>query len=88
VVRRADDRQREHPVRLDRRARACYDLSKPENSESGDSWFGLGPPLVIGVGFLVLGAILMVLWRIAHKEFFRRKREVVGAPRAGPTVTE
>ena len=22
--------------------RSCYDLSKPENSESGDSWFGLG----------------------------------------------
>src|SRR3954470_7085563 len=29
--------------------KSCYDLSKPENSESGDSWFGLGPPLVIGV---------------------------------------
>ena len=116
LVRRADDRQREHPVRLDRRARpddrlllrddrlrvhdllpeaahesvksffligvgptlgglmlaaifvkSCYDLSKPENSESGDSWFGLGPPLVIGVGFLILGAILMLLWRIEHK---------------------
>jgi hypothetical protein len=51
-------------------------------TESAKSFF------LIGVGFLVLGAILMVLWRIAHKEFFRRKREVVGAPRAGPTVTE
>ena len=29
--------------------KSCYDLSKPENSESGDSWFGLGPPLVIGM---------------------------------------
>jgi amino acid transporter len=68
--------------------KSCYDLSKPENSESGDSWFGLGPPLVIGVGFLVLGVILMLLWRIEHKAFFRGKPEVVGAPRAGPTVTE
>ena len=43
--------------------KSCYDLSKPENSESGDSWFGLGPPLVIGVGFLLLGVVLMLLWR-------------------------
>jgi len=68
--------------------KSCYDLSKPENSESGDSWFGLGPPLVIGVGFLVLGAILMVLWRIEHKTFFRRRPEVYGDPLQGPTVTE
>jgi amino acid transporter len=68
--------------------KSCVDLSKPENSESGDSWFGLGPPLVIGLGFLLLGVVLMLLWRIEHKEFFKRKPEVVGAPRAGPTVTE
>jgi amino acid transporter len=68
--------------------KSCYDLSKPENSESGDSWFGLGPPLVIGLGFLLLGVILMLLWRIEHKDFFRRKREVLGAPLQGPTVTE
>src|SRR4029079_11524741 len=35
--------------------KSCVDLSKPENSESGDSWFGLGPPLVIGVRFLLPG---------------------------------
>ena len=58
--------------------KSCIDLSKPENSESGDSWFGLGPPLVIGLGFLVLGVILMVLWYLAgHRDFFRRKPEVV-----------
>jgi hypothetical protein len=68
--------------------KSCWDLSKPENSESGDSWFGLGPPLVIGLGFLVLGAILMVLWRIEHKDFFRRRTETFGMARAGPTVTE
>jgi hypothetical protein len=68
--------------------KSCYDLSKPENSESGDSWFGLGPPLVIGVGFLLLGVVLMLVWRVSHKQFFRRKPEVVGGPRAGPTVTE
>jgi amino acid transporter len=56
--------------------KSCYDLSKPENSESGDSWFGLGPPLVIGVGFLLLGALLMILWSFQHPGFFRRKPEV------------
>jgi amino acid transporter len=55
--------------------KSCYDLSKPENSESGDSWFGLGPPLVIGLGFLLLGAVLMVLWRLNNPEFFKRKPE-------------
>ena len=68
--------------------KSCYDLSKPENSESGDSWFGLGPPLVIGLGFLVLGVVLMLLWRIEHKDFFKRRREVVGMPLQGPTVVE
>jgi hypothetical protein len=56
--------------------KSCVDLSDPENSESGDSWFGLGPPLVIGIGFLVLGAGLMLLWRAQNPEFFRRKPEV------------
>jgi amino acid transporter len=68
--------------------KSCYDLSKPENSESGDSWFGLGPPLVIGLGFLLLGLVLMLVWRINHKTFFRRKREVIGDPLQGPTVVE
>jgi amino acid transporter len=68
--------------------KSCYDLSKPANSESGDSWFGLGPPLVIGVGFLLLGVVLMLIWRINHKAFFRRRPEVYGEPLQGPTVTE
>jgi amino acid transporter len=68
--------------------KSCYDLSKPENSESGDSWFGLGPPLVIGVGFLLLGVVLMLVWRAGHKEFFQRRPEVAGDPLQGPTVVE
>src|SRR3954452_17916992 len=50
-------------------------LSKPENSESGDSWLDVGPPLVIGLGFLLLGVVLMLLWRGGHPDFFRRNRE-------------
>jgi amino acid transporter len=67
--------------------KSCKDLSKPANSESGDSWLGVGPPLVIGIGFLVFGAVLMVIWYAAgHREFFRRKREVadVGSLDAPP----
>jgi amino acid transporter len=63
--------------------RSCWDLSKPENSESGDSWFGLGPPLIIGVGFLLMGVVLMVLWARRHPEFFRRRPEI-----ADPRVLE
>ena len=55
------------------------ELSDPANSESGNSWFGIGPPLVIAIFFLVLGVVLMfVQWR-AFPEFFRRRPEVVPA---------
>jgi amino acid transporter len=58
--------------------KSCIDLSKPANSESGDSWLGIGPPLVIGLGFLLLGVVLMLWWRFSgHLEFFRRKPEIV-----------
>jgi amino acid transporter len=56
--------------------KSCVDLSKPANSESGSSWFGLGPPLVIGLGFLLLGVVLMLFWRSAHPQFFKRRPEV------------
>ena len=68
--------------------KSCIDLANPENSESGDSWLGVGPPLVIGLGFLLLGVVLMLLWRIEHKDFFKRRREVVGMPLQGPTTVE
>ncbi len=52
------------------------ELSNPANSESGNSWLGIGPPLVIAVFFLLLGVVLMVVqWR-AVPAFFRRRAEV------------
>jgi amino acid transporter len=52
------------------------ELSDPANSESGNSWFGLGPPLVIAIFFLILGFILMaVQWR-AMPAFFHKRTEV------------
>jgi amino acid transporter len=56
--------------------KSCIDLADPENSESGDSWLGLGPPLVIGVGFLALGVVLMLWWARGNPGFFRRRPEV------------
>jgi amino acid transporter len=59
--------------------KSCIDLAKPENSESGNSWFGVGPPLILGIGLLLLGAVLMFLqWRSdpASREFFSRRPEV------------
>ena len=57
--------------------KSIIDLSKPENSESGDSWLGVGPPLIIGVGLMLFGVVLMLWWYAAgHRDFFGRKAEV------------
>jgi amino acid transporter len=54
----------------------AIELSDPANSESGNSWAGLGPPLVIAIIFMVLGVVLMFIqWR-AIPDFFRKKPEV------------
>lgn len=53
----------------------AIDLADPVNSESGDSWLGLGPPLVIAIGFMALGVILMIWQQIRAPEFFRSKLE-------------
>jgi amino acid transporter len=58
--------------------KSIIDLSDPANSASGSSWLGLGPPLVIGIGFMVLGAVLMVVWSRGHRTFFRARPEVFG----------
>ena len=58
--------------------KSVIDYADPANSESGDSWFGLGPPLVIGIFFLIMGIVLMSWWRFtAGREFWRRRPEVV-----------
>lgn len=59
-------------------ADSVYTLSRPANSASGNSWFGLGPPLVIWLAFMALGVIGAVVARFAGPAFFRRKLEVWG----------
>lgn len=52
------------------------ELSDPANSESGSSWLGVGPPLMIALFFLALGVVLMtVQWRTMPR-FFRRRTGV------------
>ena len=69
-------------------AKSCYDLSKPENSESGDSWLGIGPPLSSAIASMLLGVVLMLWWKSAgHREFFRRRQSSTPAELATSTAT-
>ncbi len=53
---------------------AVKDFSDPGASYTGQSILGLGVPLVIGFGFLLLGAVFMILWRLTgHERFFGRR---------------
>jgi amino acid transporter len=57
-------------------------LYYPINSASGTSWFGVGPPFIIGLGFIAAGVIVMFLMeRFSRraKPFFARKGETVDA---------
>ena len=68
--------------------KSCIDLSDPENAYS-EPILGVAPPLLMGVGFLLIGAVLMLFWRFGNPDFFRRVREVAtpGMLEAAP-VTE
>jgi len=55
---------------------SVFDLADPENSYSGQAWFGLGPPLVIGIGVFVLGVVLMFVWRSQNKRFWEERPSV------------
>ncbi|MEA2270260.1 MAG: hypothetical protein QOC64_2870 [Solirubrobacteraceae bacterium] len=55
--------------------KSCVDLSRSDAGSA--SYFGIGSPLVIGIGFLLMGPVLMALWYASgHREFFGRRREV------------
>jgi amino acid transporter len=49
---------------------------------------GVAPPVVLGLGLLVVGVPLMLLWRLRHPEFFQHRRETAGGPAASaPPLT-
>lgn len=52
---------------------SVIEMSNPENSYGGVSWFGLGPPLVIGIFLFLLGVIFMVSSRIKRTPFWRER---------------
>ena len=52
------------------------DLADAENSYTGQAWLGVGPPLVIGVGVMVVGAGLMLWWRRRDTAFWRERPSV------------
>ena len=41
------------------------------------TWLGIGQAFIIGIGFLVVGVILMLIYQRTAPEFFRRKPKVV-----------
>jgi len=49
------------------------DLADPANSDTGSAWFGLGPPLVIGIGIFVAGILFMLFWRVRDRRFWAEK---------------
>nr|MBA3293990.1 APC family permease [Geodermatophilaceae bacterium] len=52
---------------------SVFDLADAENSYSGQAWFGLGPPLVIGIGVFLVGVVLMLVWRAQNKRFWQER---------------
>lgn len=58
--------------------KAIVEYSKVGDSYSGTEAFGVAIPVVLGLGLLVLGVVLMVIWRLTgHDDFFGRRREIV-----------
>ena len=54
------------------------EYGQTDQSYTGNELFGLAIPAVLAVGLLILGVVLMLLWRATgHEGFFGRKREVV-----------
>ncbi|MFE1546216.1 APC family permease [Streptomyces sp. NPDC058718] len=53
--------------------RSVSDMSDPANSYSGTSWFGLGPPLVIGIGIAVTGVVVMLVRRLRQPAFWQER---------------
>lgn len=53
--------------------KSVQDMSDPANSYSGQSWFGVGPPLVIGIAIGVVGIAVMLWWRFVDGRFWQER---------------
>jgi hypothetical protein len=63
--------------------RSVVDLNDPEASSTGTAWFGLGPPLVIGLAIFLLGIAFMVFWRFRDATYWRERAGVAPDPVTG-----
>ena len=63
--------------------RSVIDLNDPEASSTGTAWFGLGPPLVIGVVIFLLGVAIMIFWRFRDATYWRERAGVAPDPETG-----
>jgi amino acid transporter len=64
--------------------KAFFDYKNPDNTET--SFLGIGSPVVIGVGSLLVGVVVMFFARFRYREFFARKREVFDPATAGQAI--
>lgn len=65
---------------------SIIEMSDPANSYGGVSWFGLGPPLVIGIFLFAVGIVFMVMSRIWGSPYWREQRSVAGDSGGADTV--
>jgi amino acid transporter len=54
--------------------KSAIDFYDVENSYTGQTILGMGVPFVIGMGFLLIGFVLLVVWRIRGNESFFGRR--------------
>jgi len=64
--------------------KAFVDYQNPDNTNT--SFAGIGSPVVIGVGALLLGVVVMIFARFRYREFFSRKPEVYDPATAGQAL--
>ncbi len=58
--------------------KAIDEYRKVGDSYSGSEVFGWAIPAVLGLGLIIIGIVLMLIWRLmGHEEYFGRKRETV-----------
>ena len=67
--------------------RSVIDMADPANSYTGETWFGVGVPLALSIGFAIVGVVLMVAWWWRAPAFFRNHTESYDAPSETPKPT-
>ncbi len=63
---------------------SIIDMSDPANSYSGQTWLGVSPPLVIGIGIAVLGVVFMLFWRTQDARYWTERRGVAREREVAP----